>query len=288
MSAVKGIDAKLHVLDIIHLKAFSAFVIALSLTYLNLPNLRFSERLRQSIHRLLHQKTSYGPPTILSGHDDYKVIWVIGSLSTFATSLPVAFTPPKNMNQFQLDADETQNRNLLIPGSSIVQFFIIFFCRNSLDRKVMSYDKIIAALVFVFAAFYLFYITQIEIHFDARFTKWALFFGIFIPVSYYLWQCIKIRDFVVAALILVPTSYCFLYIYFNPIRDSLPIPLGDQNVAMAVLLSGAIIVTIMVVLSHIWYPRAEKALLHVTDQIVAVPSPWKQNTPTLEKEPSLP
>jgi hypothetical protein len=237
------------------LSSLVALVLALSLTYLNLPNFRYSNRISETVRLHLRnllsdkQKTTNWENIVKSDKQNAIALWRYGQLMT----APFSLGDPNEMV-----ANST-------PLTDIVPFgtraFVKFFANDIEKRSLLSLDKILAAVAFGAAMCYLAYSVLLNIGGIVQGMTIFVLATVLTPVaiwSYVTW--VQGAKKTVVAVVLV-SLYVITFISIEWFRDNFGfIDLREELVACVLLLGATTMLVVLTVLSHLTFPKVEKFL----------------------------
>ncbi len=225
---------------LVGLEALAAFGIAINLAYLNLPNLRYADRIKAKILEII---VKYPPDTHANVQADvlaYKSVYEAGDLAKISTF-------PKPTIELSTHQD----------GDPILQTFMLFWCTQvRFPNSTLPLDKVISAIWLTVSSLYLYKIAAIKIDLGEWILQILLVIFVVAPIVGMLVYMGRKRDKINFWIIVVAAVFAFVSMYGLDTTNIL----SAKNPAFAffVLALSVGVTTLFVMFSFLTYPRAER------------------------------
>jgi len=229
-----------------------ALAIALNLAYINLSNLRFTDRLMYVIRNMLDGRD----PEII--RDDisieYPYIWKLGDLHDYKGG---RFREPSEYEEKKAHVSKI-----------LARIFLYIYCNNVTKDHIISTDKLISSICLAISCFFLFalYGNQAKVEPDILV---ILFFGFFV-ISALVALIFVIRANYENCLIMSISTILGYYWVWRPgwIPNTLQIDVRDQQNIYYINCALVLIPTLLVLFSAWAYPTTREEILEILRRLL--------------------
>jgi hypothetical protein len=244
-------------------EVLAGYGIAINLAYLNLPNLRFPQRIKARLRQVIREYEDVYE-YIEEGSEIYPGVYELGDFGEFR-EMPVP--------------QATDSWGGLKSGGIFVDLFMLIWCtpvkltlkgkNRTLALAALPIDKLVAAILLSICNLYLFFLMTAKIAPADAVRLLSGPFDLFqVCVAAIVISSLARRDIVTAIVAGVSMLLADLSIYWP---DSLPFVLNasDPTRMLQLLICSVLITSLLVAFSHLLYPAAERHFVSQTTQIFA-------------------
>jgi len=242
-----------------NLESIAAFGIALNLTYLNLPNLRFADRIKNKIRLVISGYHESAYSHVETNDPGYKSIFVAGELNDLA-------------------AIKKPTGEAYSDGSMWVQIFMGMWCTPVwTGHGTVPVDKVIASILLVVSSLYIFVIAAIKVQADFDVLTNMLIIFVVLPIMGILIAFGYRRDWANLAIASLVTLYGLYCIY----SDRSALRVEDPQHALVLLVLCVAVTTLLSLSSFALYQTAEK---HYTNEVKRLFDAATKKVPSADKK----